>query len=152
MRPPFFMGRPLSCVSRSVRIETLLGIIVSAMISIIAGILSYNSDSIDISFPLRQVTSSITVGITLLFFPIWLAIKNAKDMIKRGIILLIISGLTCLITAIFIMIVSIPVFYVVANQNELWFYVFQTAPIVSAQIKEQSIIEANLTIHTAITL
>ncbi|CAF2977134.1 unnamed protein product [Rotaria socialis] len=152
MRPPFFMGRPLSCVSRSVRIETLLGIIVSAMISIIAGILSYNSDSIDISFPLRQVTPSITVGITLLFFPIWLAIKTAKDMTKRGIILLIISGITCLITAIFIMIVSIPVFYVVANQNELWFYVFQTAPIVSAQIKEQSIIEANLTIHTAITL
>ncbi|CAF4572573.1 unnamed protein product, partial [Rotaria magnacalcarata] len=60
----------LSCVSRSIRIGTLLGIIVSAMISAIAELLSYNSDSIDTSFRLRQVAVAITVGITLLFFPI----------------------------------------------------------------------------------
>jgi cytochrome bd-type quinol oxidase subunit 2 len=106
----------------------------SAIIMAVAGTLSYNKDTIDVSFRLRQASAAIVLCMTVLFYPIWFVTKTMKHMTKQAIILLIISSITSLIVAVFLMIISIPYYYVGANQQEFWFYIFQFTPVAIALI------------------
>jgi len=122
-----------SRLSRAIFIGTLLAAIGSTILMAPAGTLSYNSDTIGTSFRLRQAAASIVLCMTVLFYPVWFASKTITDMTKRGIILLIISSLTCVVVAIFILVTAVPDYYVATSQQELWFYIFQITPIVLAQ-------------------
>ncbi|CAF0930727.1 unnamed protein product [Adineta steineri] len=46
------------------------------------------------------------------------------------IILLIISNFNCLIIAFYLLIMSLPKYYIMFNDDEDWFYCFQILPIV----------------------
>jgi len=126
------LGNLSLCASRAIIIGSVLGVAGSAIIMSIAGKLSYSTDTIDESFRLRQVSAAIVLCMTVLFYPIWFITKTARDMTKRAIILLIISSLTSLIVAIFLQVTSIPDYYLGANQQEFWFYIFQLIPIAIA--------------------
>ncbi|UJR08650.1 hypothetical protein I4U23_012909 [Adineta vaga] len=126
------VGNLKSSFSRCIIIGSVLIALVSAILMIPAGMLSYNSDTIDRSFRLRQVSAAIVLAMTILFYPIWFATKTWKDMKKQAIILLIISSICCMIVAIYLQITSIPDYYVDANKDEYWFYIFQFTPIAIA--------------------
>lgn len=111
---------------------SMIGTIGSAVLMAPAGTLSYSSDTIDQSFRLRQASSAIVLILTALFGPIWFLTKTAQKMTKLAIILLIISGLACLIVAVYLTITSVPTYYVGASQQELWFYIFQLTPMAIA--------------------
>jgi cytochrome bd-type quinol oxidase subunit 2 len=97
-----------------------------------AGTLSYNTDTIDTSFRLRQASAAIVLCMTVMFYPIWFATKTVRNMTKQGIILLIISSLASLIIAVFLLVTSIPTYYISVNQQEFWYYIFQFLPITIA--------------------
>ncbi|CAF1300147.1 unnamed protein product [Rotaria sordida] len=120
-------------ISRTIIIGSMVTVIGSAVLMAPAGTLSYDSDTIERSFALRQASSGIILGLTILFYPIWFAIKITKHMTKQAIILLIISSIACLIVSIFLVITSVPQYYVDSNDREFWFYVFQLTPIAIAQ-------------------
>jgi hypothetical protein len=109
-----------------------LGAVGSAILTIPAGILSYNIDTIDQSFRLRQAAAAIVLCMTILFYPICFVTKAVKNMTKQAIILLIVSSFTSLIVAIYLQVTSVPYFYVAANEHEFWFYIFQLTPIAIA--------------------
>ena len=115
-------------VSRSIIIGSIVGAVGSSIIMIPAGILSYNINTIDQSFRLRQASAAIVLCLTILFYPIWFITKTTKHMKKEAILLLIISSITCLFIAIYLLVASIPHYYVVASERELWFYIFQFTP------------------------
>jgi hypothetical protein len=121
------------CMSRAIIIGSTLCVIGSGILMAPVVSFSYNSDTIDQSFRLRQASATIVLVITILFYPIWFATKTAKLMTKQAIILLIISGLTSLSVAIFQLVTSVPDYYAVGNQQELWYYIFQFTPVAIAQ-------------------
>ncbi|UJR08651.1 hypothetical protein I4U23_012910 [Adineta vaga] len=121
-----------SCLSRTIIIGTISSILTSAILMISSGILSHNTDTIDISFHLRQASAIIVLLVTILFYPIWFATKTWKHMKKQAIILLTISSIICLIIAIFLLITSIPYYYVRTRQQELWSYIFYFVPLAIA--------------------
>jgi ABC-type arginine/histidine transport system permease subunit len=53
-------------------------------------------------------------------------------MTKQAISLLTISSLTCVVVALFLVITSVPNYYIGANEQELWFYIFQFTPMAIA--------------------
>jgi cytochrome bd-type quinol oxidase subunit 2 len=120
------------CRSRTIIIGSILGAVGSAILTIPAGILSYNIDTIDQSFRLRQAAAAIVLCMTILFYPICFVTKAVKNMTKQAIILLIVSSFTSLIVAIYLQVTSVPYFYVAANEHEFWFYIFQLTPIAIA--------------------
>ena len=122
------VGNLTPCVSRSIIIGSIVGTVGSAILMAPAGTLSYNIDTIDQSFRLRQASAAIVLCMTILFYPIWIITKTAKYMKKEAIILLVISSITCLFVAIYLLIASIPDYYVVTNEKELWYYIFQFTP------------------------
>jgi cytochrome bd-type quinol oxidase subunit 2 len=126
------VGNLKSCTSRAIRIGAVLGVIGSAILMAVAGALSYSTDTIDQSFRLRQASTAIVLCMTVLFYPIWFATKTAKNMTKQAISLLTISSLTCVVVALFLVITSVPNYYIDANEQELWFYIFQFTPMAIA--------------------
>lgn len=95
-----------------------------------AGLLSFQSNKIHISFLFRQISTSILCLITLLFYLIWFWTKTFSNMSYELIFLLIISSINCLLIAIFLFIMSLPKYYILFNDDEEWFYFFQILPIV----------------------
>lgn len=95
-----------------------------------AGLLSFQSNKIHLSFLFRQLSTSIICLITLIFYFIWFWTKTFSNMSYELIILLIISSLNCLIITIFLFIMSLPKYYIMFNHDEEWFYFFQILPIV----------------------
>ena len=118
--------------SRLIIAGSMIGAIGSAILTAPAGTLSYSSDTIDQSFRLRQAAAAIVLCMAILFGPIWFLTKIAPKMTKLAIILLIISGLACLVVAIYLTITSVPTYYIATSQQELWFYIFQLTPIAIA--------------------
>jgi hypothetical protein len=110
------------CRSRTIIIGSILGAVGSAILTIPAGILSYNIDTIDQSFRLRQAAAAIVLCMTILFYPIWFVTKAVKNMTKQAIILLIVSSFTSLIVAIYLQVTSVSDYYVAANEHEFWFF------------------------------
>jgi len=126
------VGNLKPCTSRVINIGATLCAIGSAIILVPAGRLLYNIDTIDKSFRLRQTSAVIVLCMTVLFYPIWFATKTMKNMTKQAIILLIISSLASLIIAVFLLVTSIPTYYIDVNQEEFWYYIFQFLPIAIA--------------------
>jgi uncharacterized membrane protein YqhA len=126
------VGDLKSCTSRVINIGAILCAVGSAIMLTTAGTLSYNTDTIDTNFRLRQASAAIVLCMTVMFYPIWFATKTVKNMTKQGIILLIISSLASLIIAVFLLITSIPTYYISVNQQEFWYYIFQFLPIAIA--------------------
>lgn len=121
-------------ISRSIRLITFIITLLSGIIMIAAGIISYTTDKIDLTVRLRQLSASITLAITILFFPLWPILKSPREMKRLGVVLLIISGLASMAAGIYILVAAIPHYYNIITQNQLWFHVFQIAPIVIAQV------------------
>ncbi|CAF1040756.1 unnamed protein product [Adineta steineri] len=132
-----FIGQILgiqSSFARAINIGTLLVALISTVLASFAGVQSTNPDTIENSFRLRQIAAAIVLFLTFAFYPIWFLSKTFKDMTKQAIVLLLISSLTCLIVAIYTMIISIPQYYVATSQQLMWFYIFQLTPILIALI------------------
>ena len=120
-------------LSRTITIGSIVAAVGSGILTIPAGSLSYNSDTVARSFQLRQVSAGIILGLTVLFYPIWFSTKTVKFMTKQAIILLIISSIACLIINVYSAITSAPKYYVKSSKRELWFYIFQLTPLAIAQ-------------------
>ncbi|CAF0819940.1 unnamed protein product [Adineta ricciae] len=126
------VGEVKPAISRCVIIGPILIALISAALMIPAGMLSYDKSTIPQSFVLRQASAAIVLGLTILFYPIWFAIKTWKDMKKQSIIRLLISSIACLSVAIYLQITSIPDYYITTSHEEYWFYIFQFTPIAIA--------------------
>jgi hypothetical protein len=105
-------------------------IILSDILITPAGLLSFESNKIHLSFIFRQISTSIICLITLLFYFVWFRTHTYFNMSYETILLLIISRLNCLIIAFFLLIMSIPRYYIIINDDEEWFYFFQIFPII----------------------
>jgi len=119
-----------SNLSRFIFIGITVGIILADILMAPAGLLSFESDKIQLSFLFRQMSTSIICLITILFYLIWFCIKIYSNMSYELILLLIISSLNSLIISIFLIIMSFPKYYIIFNDDEQWFYFFQMLPIV----------------------
>ena len=98
----------------------------------IAGFFSFQSNLISLSFVFRQISTSIICFVTLVFYPIWLWTRKGSIMPCEAIMLLIVSSLTSVSIAIFLLLMSIPMYYVIINDDEQWFYFCQALPILIA--------------------
>ncbi|CAF1024728.1 unnamed protein product [Adineta steineri] len=107
-----------------------LSILLSDILMTPAGLLSFQSDKIHLSFLFRQISTSIICLITILFYFIWFWTKTFSNMSYELIVLLIISNFNCLIIAFYLLIMSLPKYYIMFNDDEDWFYCFQILPIV----------------------
>ncbi|CAF4608118.1 unnamed protein product [Rotaria sp. Silwood2] len=119
-------------ITRAIILGSVLLGITSAVLMAPAGALSDNPNTRDTSIQLRQASSGIVLGLTVLFYPVWFATKTVKKMTKQAIILLIISSIACLIVAVYLVIISVPEYYVKSNERELWLYIFQITPTIIA--------------------
>jgi len=119
-----------SILSRLIFLGISICIILSDILMGLATILSFESDKIQLSFLFRQISTSIICLVNILFYFVWFCTKTFSIMSYELIILLIISSLNCLIITIFLLIMSIPKYYIMFNDNEQWFYLFQILPIV----------------------
>lgn len=128
------VGYMKQCMARTLIVGVIISVIASATLMLPAGTLSYNMNTIGLSFLLRQISAAIVLALTILFYPIWFATKAVKYMSKSAITLLIISSTACLIVASYLLITSIPKYYIESHSFELWFYMFQLGPIIIAQI------------------
>ncbi|CAF0947174.1 unnamed protein product [Adineta ricciae] len=126
------VGEVKPAITRCVIIGPILIALTSAALMIPAGMLSYNKSTIPQSFALRQASAAIVLGLTILFYPIWFALKTWKDMKKQSIIRLLISSIACLSVAIYLQITSVPDYYITTSHEEYWFYIFQFTPMAIA--------------------
>jgi hypothetical protein len=121
-----------SCLSRSILTGTVVCVITSGCLTAPANTLSFESDHIQTSFLFRELSASILLAVTLLFYPVWYWSKTVKDMTIQAIALVTISSVLCVIVATFNLIQSFSAYYSTINSHEGWFYGFQMAPIVLA--------------------
>lgn len=104
-------------------------IILSDILMTPAGFLSLQSNQIHLSFLFRQISSSTICLITILFYLIWFWTRTFSTMSCQVISLLILSNLNCLIITLFLLVMSIPKYYLLFTHNEQWFYYFQILPM-----------------------
>ena len=111
-----------------------LSIILSDILMIPAGILSFGSNRIPLSFLFRELSSALICFITILFYFIWFWTQTYSNMSYQSIYLLIVSNLNCSIITIFLFCMSFPKYYLLFNDNEQWFYCFQLFPLLISLI------------------
>lgn len=122
-------GNLKPCASRCIIIGTFVGAITSSILMAPSETASYNTSTIEQSFRLRQASAAIILILAVLFYPTWFATKTFKKMTKQAIVLLLIASIACLITAIYLVVQSVPDNYTATGEYEWWFYVFQFTPI-----------------------
>ncbi|CAF3793775.1 unnamed protein product [Rotaria sp. Silwood1] len=116
----------------SISIRSVLIGLTSAVLMAPAGALADDPSKLNTSFQLRQASSAMVLGLTVLFYPVWFLTKTIKHMTKFAIILMSVSSFACLVVAIYIMITSVPTYYMKSNEKEHWVYIFQIVPNVIA--------------------
>ncbi|CAF1164195.1 unnamed protein product [Adineta ricciae] len=121
-------------LSRLVLAGALLIMMVSNILAIVSGMQLTNPYMIASGFQLRQISAGLKLALAVLFYPIWFATKAFKDTTKLGIVLLLVSSVTCLVMAIYDVITSIPQYYIITSQQQMWFFIFQLAPTLIALI------------------
>jgi hypothetical protein len=119
-----------SHLSRFIFIGISISIFLSDILMTPAGLLSFESNKIQLSFLFRQMSTAIICLVTILFYFIWFWTKTFSNMSYEIIFLLIISNLNCLIITTFLFVMSFPKYYKLFNDEEQWFYFFQILPIV----------------------
>lgn len=141
-----------SCFSRGTFLGAVGGVISSGLIMIPANIYAFNADQISTSFIFRQLSASILLLDTILFYWIFYLSKTIGDMKREGIILIFTSSILCLIAAMFNLFQSISIdYYNKTNSNEFWFYGLQLLPIILAHFTwsilhpKRSLTDARLT-------
>mgnify|MGYP001048251255 FL=1 len=117
-----------SKTSRAIIIGSMLGAITSSILMAPAGTASYDPETIERSFRLRQASTAIILIMTIVFYPVWFFTKTWKLMTKLAIILLFISSICTLIVAFYVLITSVPANYLSVSRNEYWYYIFQFTP------------------------
>jgi cytochrome bd-type quinol oxidase subunit 2 len=117
------------CASRSIIIGTFLLAITSSILMAPAETASYDESTIGQSFRLRQASAALILILAVLFYLTWFATKTFQKMTKQAIVLLLIASTACLITAIYLVVSSVPDNYIATNEEEWWFYTFQFTPV-----------------------
>ena len=123
-------SKKTSNISRLIFLGISISIILSDILMIPAGFLSFHSNKIHLSFLFRLLSTSMMCLITILFYFIWFWTRTYPNMSYEIIVLLIISNFNCLIITIFLLVMSFPEYYIKFNDDEEWFYFFQILPIV----------------------
>ncbi len=122
-----------SRLARGIFLGAVLCVVTSGLLIAPANIFASNPDQIDTSFIFRQLSASVLLAVTLIFYPILYWSKTIKDMTMQAAILIIVSSVLCLTVAIFNLIQSISIYYYTEiNSGEGWFYGFQMTPIILA--------------------
>lgn len=111
----------------------VFGVVSSGLLMAPANIYAYDPNQINTSLLFRQLSASVLLLDTLVFYLIFYLSKTIRDMKREGVILIFTSSVLCLIAAIFNLIQAISLdYYNEINSNEGWFYGFQIAPIILA--------------------
>ncbi|CAF1034287.1 unnamed protein product [Adineta steineri] len=118
--------------SHAILLGAILCVVTSGILMAPANMLSFNSDQIKTSFIFRELSASILLTVTLLFYPVWFWSKTINDMKIKAIILMSVSSTMCIIVAAFNVAESTSDLYTGINDNEKWFYAFQMAPLIIA--------------------
>ncbi|CAF1203759.1 unnamed protein product [Adineta steineri] len=120
--------------ARIIRILTIVCVIVSAALLSTAEQLSHKTKMIKTSFLLRQISASIVLCLTELFYLLWFLTRTSKDIGIKAIILLGIASFSSLVVSVFHTFISVPDYYLPTREQEFWSYIFQLAPIIIAQL------------------
>lgn len=121
-----------SLVSRIIFISAILCVVTSGFLTIPANLFLLNPNKKNSSFLFRELSASILIIVTLLFYPILYWSKTLKDMTIQAAIVIIVSSMFCAIAAIFSLIQSLPSYSEEISNHETWFYILQMIPIILA--------------------
>ena len=120
-------------LDRMINIIVLVGAITAEILLGIANELAFKSNYLHLNFRLRQASAGLILALALLFYVVWyFATANSR----RGYLLTLlgITSACVLIEAIYVQLISIPKFFYILNQSEVWFYLGHLIPIVIALI------------------
>ncbi|CAF1213421.1 unnamed protein product [Adineta steineri] len=118
-------------LDRTIDITIPIIVIIAEIFLIIADELSFDVKHYQLTFYLRQSSGGLILSLSLIFYIIWyLSIPHVRRLYILP--LLAVSSACVLIQAIYIQIISIPSFFFLLKQNELWFYTGHLCPIVLA--------------------
>jgi hypothetical protein len=126
--------REKSCLTRSVPIIAMVCVITSGLLLAPVNTYSFDPNEINQSYLFREISTSVLLAVTILFYPVWFWSKTVKDMTRQAIVLISISSVMCMMIAIFNVIESLSQYYNNINGNEGWLYGFQIAPIILVHI------------------
>jgi hypothetical protein len=118
--------------SRPIVLSTMVMAVLSALMTVPANILSFESSTIDQSFSIRQVATALLLFLALCFYPVLIWSKTMTKMSQSGLMLMFISSVVCVVLAIFNVFQAVPRFVDRINAEEGWYYGFQIGPIVLA--------------------
>jgi len=122
-----------SRLARGIFLGAVLCVVTSGLLIAPANIFASNPDKIDTSVLFRQLSASVLLAVTLIFYPVLYWSKTIKDMTMQAAILILVSSVLCLTVAIFNLIQSISIYYYTKiNSGEGWFYGFQMTPVILA--------------------
>lgn len=122
-----------SLYSRIIFIGTIVCLLTSSILMAEANSYSLHVEQVNKSFTYRQISASILLVTTVIFFPVLIWSKTLNDMTMQAILLIFISSVLCLIAAIFNVFQSASEDnYNQINSHEGWFYGFQMVPIILA--------------------
>jgi len=114
--------QPRRKVDRLIEIVTPVGAVIADVLLGIANQFSFNSNHLDLSFRLRQISAGLVLSLALLFYVVWyFTVSQARRLYVFQ--LLVVSSTCVLIEAIYIQIISIPSLFFALNQCELYYYV-----------------------------
>ena len=119
-----------SRLSRCIFLSISISIIIADVLMTPAGLLSFESKQIQLSFIFRQMSTALVCLVTVLFYAIWYWTRTFDDMPYETRTSLIISSFNSIVIAFFLLVMSIPHYYVIINDDEEWFYFFQILPMI----------------------
>ena len=118
--------------ARAILLGTMIGVVSSALLTLPANLLSFDSDTIGSSYVLREVSASLLLVVTLSFYLVWYWSKTIGDMSRSAVLLISVSSVACVMLSMYTLIQSLPKYYDRINAHEGWFYGFQMLPIILA--------------------
>ena len=118
---------------RVINIIVLIVVITADVLHVFANELAFKSNYIHLSFRLRQASAGLILALALLYYVVWY-FATANTHRSYILTLLGITSTCVLIEAIYVQLISIPKYFFILNQNEVWFYLGHLIPIVIALV------------------
>ncbi|CAF1261669.1 unnamed protein product [Adineta ricciae] len=118
--------------SRFILLSAMLCVITSGVLMVPANMLAFKPENISTSYLFRELSASILLTGTVVFYPVWYWSRTIHDMNSKALVLMCVSSIMCLTVGIFNLLQSLQEFYTTINHHEGWFFGFQMVPIIFA--------------------
>lgn len=117
---------------RAILLGTMACVVTSALLTLPANFLAFDTDTINTSYAFRTISASLLLIVTLYFYIVWYWSKTIDEMSRSAVLLICVSSVACVMLASYTLIQSLAKYYDPINAHEGWFYGFQMSPIILA--------------------